>query len=791
MNPINRRTAIGALLLFSLFAFTTCKPLLPIIEKSVLLPEYQLTVQTDGNGLASPEGTHTVKKDVQFSVSATALDGYFFDEWSVESGTGVSFENRQAASTKVALSEGDATIQANFVLFSYDLTITNDGNGLTNPTGMVSVGHGVQTSIVATPNGAYSFSEWSIVDQDTGAEVEFGDEYQASTWVSLTDGGATIRANFTLNNYTLTVTNDGNGTTLPTGTKTVAHGAHEPIQAFPNTNYGFKEWQVTQGSDVSFGNITSSNTWVMLSGGNATIKANFARIPDAAFQGSPTTGNIPFTVDFTDASTGEITTWAWDFDNNGTTDSDLQNPSHEYTSKGIYSVKLTVSGPGGSDSSTRTNYITANGVPSAPSSVTATVESGSQIDLTWTDNASDEANFEVWRNLDGGSYVELTHSLPANTTSYSDNSIVEPGAYRYRVKAVNQAGSSSWAYSPTRTTYWLLKTPDSNGDVGISPSLMIFLSYNTPRISYYDATNKDLKMAYEAQDGTWFVAVIDQDSSSDIGRGSSFAITSDWEMRISYKKDISLQFAYFDPVTYWQKQTVDSSTYIGTPTSMVLYGSSLTNARVIAMDYDPLPADVRLYTYNGSTRNWSNSATGVGSADITQTSLGVNASGLPRFCYYQSGDLKYAWYTTVWNYETIEGTIANWEKTCSLAVDGSGYSHVAYLDTDSHKVMYAKKNSANAASTWSKQMAYDYSYSGTASGGKVALCLDSNGKPHIACTVGGQVIYTSKTGSTWVSEVVDSTTTFPNTPAIAMDGTGRIHIAYDCSAHDVKYARKE
>jgi hypothetical protein len=73
----------------------------------------------------------------------------------------------------------------------------------------------------------------------------------------------------------------------------------------------------------------------------------------------------------------------------------------------------------------------------------------------------------------------------------------------------------------------------------------------------------------------------------------------------------------------------------------------------------------------------------------------------------------------------------------------------------------------------------------------VALCLDSNGKPHIACTVGGQVIYTSKTGSTWVSEVVDSTTTFPNTPAIAMDGTGRIHIAYDCSAHDVKYARKE
>jgi hypothetical protein len=320
---------------------------------------------------------------------------------------------------------------------------------------------------------------------------------------------------------------------------------------------------------------------------------------------------------------------------------------------------------------------------------------------------------------------------------------------------------------------------------------MIYLSHNTPRISYYDATNDDLKMAYEALGGTWYVSVIDQDSSSDIGRGSSFAITSDWEMRVTYKNGSALQFAYFDPVKYWQKETVDSATHVGSATSMVLYGSSLIHARAIAMDWVPMPGDVRLYSYNGNTRAWSSSVTGVGDADITQTSLGVNASGLPRFCYYQSGDLKYAWYTTAWNYETIEGKIANWEMTCSLAVDGSGYSHVAYLDTTSQKVMYAKKTSANAASSWSKLTAYDYSYS-AASGGKVALCLDGSGNPHIVCTVGGQLIYTRKTGSSWVSEVVDSTTEFPQTPAIALDSTGRIHIAYgSLITKDLKYARKE
>ena len=36
----------------------------------------------------------------------------------------------------------------------------------------------------------------------------------------------------------------------------------------------------------------------------------------------------------------------------------LRNPSHLYTAVGSYTVTLTVTGPGGSDSETKTNYIT-------------------------------------------------------------------------------------------------------------------------------------------------------------------------------------------------------------------------------------------------------------------------------------------------------------------------------------------------------------------------------------------------------------------------------------------------
>ncbi len=80
--------------------------------------------------------------------------------------------------------------------------------------------------------------------------------------------------------------------------------------------------------------------------------------PTAAFSGSPRSGCVPLTVAFTDASTGEITSYAWDFGDGGS--STAQNPSHEYTTAGAYTVSLTVTGPGGSNTETKTGYITVS-----------------------------------------------------------------------------------------------------------------------------------------------------------------------------------------------------------------------------------------------------------------------------------------------------------------------------------------------------------------------------------------------------------------------------------------------
>lgn len=85
--------------------------------------------------------------------------------------------------------------------------------------------------------------------------------------------------------------------------------------------------------------------------------------PVAEFIGAPLSGTVPLNTVFTDQSTGQITSWLWTFSDGATSTS--QNPSKVWTTAGQYTVSLTVSGPGGSNTRTRTNYVAAT-LASAP-----------------------------------------------------------------------------------------------------------------------------------------------------------------------------------------------------------------------------------------------------------------------------------------------------------------------------------------------------------------------------------------------------------------------------------------
>jgi len=91
--------------------------------------------------------------------------------------------------------------------------------------------------------------------------------------------------------------------------------------------------------------------------------------------------------------------------------------------------------------------------PSAPSGLTATAVSKSEINLTWTDNAGNETGFKIER-CKGSTCTNFTQiaTVAANATSYSNTKLSASTTYRYRVRAYNAAGNSAYSNLASATT---------------------------------------------------------------------------------------------------------------------------------------------------------------------------------------------------------------------------------------------------------------------------------------------------------------------------------------------------
>ncbi len=83
--------------------------------------------------------------------------------------------------------------------------------------------------------------------------------------------------------------------------------------------------------------------------------------PIAAFTATITSGVLPLTVQFTDASANTPTAWVWSFGDGD--ESVVQNPMHTYQSTGIYNVSLTVTNAAGTNTKTIDGYITVFDAP--------------------------------------------------------------------------------------------------------------------------------------------------------------------------------------------------------------------------------------------------------------------------------------------------------------------------------------------------------------------------------------------------------------------------------------------
>jgi len=117
---------------------------------------------------------------------------------------------------------------------------------------------------------------------------------------------------------------------------------------------------------------------------------------------------------------------------------------------------------------TNGNLFEGMNVPAPPSSLTATASPASptMVDLNWVDNAANEVSFFVERR-EAAEFVQIAH-LPANTTSYRDNTCAAGVAYTYRVKAANAFGDSAYSNEAAIATgangYGQLQVIGTGGD---------------------------------------------------------------------------------------------------------------------------------------------------------------------------------------------------------------------------------------------------------------------------------------------------------------------------------------
>ncbi len=172
----------------------------------------------------------------------------------------------------------------------------------------------------------------------------------------------------------------------------------------------------------------------------------------------PVGSNVTFTVG---AAGNPPLRYFWHFNGAplpGKTNATLSLPNVQLADAGNYSVVITdFVGTVQSVVTSSVATLTVLAPPPAPSGLTATALSETQVRLDWTDNATNETAYAVQRSLDSNSWSALTASLPANSTNYTDATCSPSTLYYYRVNCTNANGASPFAVAS-------LTTPAGVGD---------------------------------------------------------------------------------------------------------------------------------------------------------------------------------------------------------------------------------------------------------------------------------------------------------------------------------------
>ncbi len=204
--------------------------------------------------------------------------------------------------------------------------------------------------------------------------------------------------------------------------------------------------------------------------------------PVADFSGNPTVGEAPLPVNFTDLSSGTVAAWSWDFDNDGTEDSALQNPSHLYSSPGTYTVSLTATDIDGTTTETKTDYITVTEPPPAAEFSADPTSGSGPLTVNFTDLSTGTVTGWSW-DFDNDGVEDSVDQHPSFTYSVT-------GIYTVTLTVTGPGGSATEikiGYIEVKKSVTLQWDPNSEEDLAGYKVYYKIGTYVPP----YDGTNAD------------------------------------------------------------------------------------------------------------------------------------------------------------------------------------------------------------------------------------------------------------------------------------------------------------
>jgi PKD repeat protein len=203
-------------------------------------------------------------------------------------------------------------------------------------------------------------------------------------------------------------------------------------------------------------------------------------VPGANFSANVTSGNAPLAVAFTNTSTGTITAYSWNFGDG--TSSTSANPTHSYATAGIYSVSLTVTGPGGTNTISKASLITVTKpVTGAPvASFTPSATSGvAPLTINFTNSSTGTITAYAWNFGDGAT------SAAANPS----HAYAAAGSYSVSLTVTGSGGSNTQTKANLITVSAPTSAPVASFSAsltsGAAPLAVLFNNTSTGTISSY------------------------------------------------------------------------------------------------------------------------------------------------------------------------------------------------------------------------------------------------------------------------------------------------------------------